>query len=536
MSRAWDSLNPDKAADDAPGRSDPWGDTDCVAWYNFQVAKVGRSAASEGLFGNFARVVGITDDKIGDVRITGITAILTLIVCLAGYFWFLKKERAPPLTVGGLDDGEAARDGLSDRRRKEIRMKRSRLLQHAGNSSSPSADTGVAAVVEKPGTVKFNHQGGNDRGGKREDNGDNGNDDDNTGGENDRKIEVKGIDGDATVIIGAASALGENGDDEVPTKVLQLSFSLLFPTLQASRKLLNTLKSNAITSSYSHLLPTVLGNLVENSRVEKFYSININSKNNFYKYVYKYKPFRGLLHNLGFADGGKGMISLPFPMPATLRRLVQISIWELKGMPFGGGRELPFIEVGAEAETSLDISLRVAEKTSLLYLGGSKATSQLLGEAIADDRFRRINNLTLRVSSGPIQEFQPFSCDNLVKLEFSRCPSVKYLGDLRGLRGLRSFGANQCALVEPPVLTSTVSTVSLQDNSIASAEKIFGEEEEVEEDAIALVEIDLRGNLLGNIPKVVLKAKRLRKARLDANNISIEELVKFAQERKVRLT
>ena len=85
-------------------------------------------------------------------------------------------------------------------------------------------------------------------------------------------------------------------------------------------------------------------------------------------------------------------------------------------------------------------------------------------------------------------------------------------------------------------MTSTVSTVSLQDNSIASAEKIFGEEEEVEEDAIALVEIDLRGNLLGNIPKVVLKAKRLRKARLDANNISIEELVKFAQERKVRLT
>ncbi|GMH69699.1 hypothetical protein TL16_g05223 [Triparma laevis f. inornata] len=82
-----------------------------------------------------------------------------------------------------------------------------------------------------------------------------------------------------------------------------LSYSTFFPSLQSSRTLLQTLKSNLISSEHSHLLPSILKNLLTNN--VKYFKVNVQKDKPFYKHVYRYKCFKELLTNLGFESGDR---------------------------------------------------------------------------------------------------------------------------------------------------------------------------------------------------------------------------------------
>ena len=195
----------------------------------------------------------------------------------------------------------------------------------------------------------------------------------------------------------------------LPTSLLlppetTISFASLFPSLQASRTLLRTLSTNPISAPYAHLLPTILQNLLKKNREEKYYQINAVDKSNFFNKVWRYKPFRALLTNLGFTLGDDSVLRLPFPMSQRIFRLLSITISELKGQPLGGGRELPVVEVGKGAEISMDVSMRVACKTKVLFMGGGKATVKGVKEVEGGERFKGIEGLTWKVNSGVVDQ------------------------------------------------------------------------------------------------------------------------------------
>ncbi|GMH76147.1 hypothetical protein TrRE_jg3112, partial [Triparma retinervis] len=316
------------------------------------------------------------------------------------------------------------------------------------------------------------------------------------------------------------------------------SFGGLLPAMQASRKLLRTLSSNVISAPFSHLLPSVLSNLHGNPRSQKFHEVNCGKKTQFRKHVWRYRPFRELMVGLGFAMGDDDVVRAAFPLTQRMRRFVEIAIFELKGQPVGGGRELPVIEEGGGPEVGTELTMRVAAKTKVLFMGGGKATDEGVREVEEDQRFRGIEGLVWKVNSGTVGRMgerfgDPEVYGRCRKVELSRLPNLKELGGMGGLAGLRELCLDMCGLERLPGLPRGLKVLSAKDNVIVDIEGAWEGEGEIEVEVV-----DLRGNLLKEVPEV-LKGERttrcLKRARLDGCEIPVEELVKFSMERKVKL-
>ena len=129
--------------------------------------------------------------------------------------------------------------------------------------------------------------------------------------------------------VGSQEARDEYEENEssahVPT-VSVLAYATIFPSLQASRSLLQTLKSNMISAEHSHLLPSILKNLLTGD--VKYFKVNVQKDRPFYKHVFRYKCFRELLENLGFESGDEvGYINYPHPLSARNASFISMA-WE----------------------------------------------------------------------------------------------------------------------------------------------------------------------------------------------------------------
>ena len=399
---------------------------------------------NEGYVGNLVRVVGVTDDGVsGFYKLLAMVGV-AIFVCFVAYL-VQGRGRGGGTRV----PGEGTRE-----RREEVRKRREmiRLLRVGG-------DGGEVGVVESVRDVKYKEK-------------------------NDRKPTAGSSSDDnpssSTPPSSSRYVLPPSPPTPLPPTDLLLptstqpSFSALFPSLQASRLLLRTLSTNAISKPHSPLLGKVLSNLHGNGRVEKYYTLNVNRNNNFGKHVWRYKAFRALLLNLGFNENSEErQITLPYPMDSRTRRLIEVSIYELKGQPTGGGREVPVIE-DSTAKTSTDLSLRVAGKTRVLFLGGGKANDRGFKEATEHEGFGGIDKLTFRVNSGVLREVVRMEWGNVVKLELSRLPMLKEIGSMEGMDNVKEVILDMCGLRRVPVLPAGVVFFSAKDNEIEEVEGAFG--------------------------------------------------------------
>ena len=89
-----------------------------------------------------------------------------------------------------------------------------------------------------------------------------------------------------------------------------------------------------------------------------------------------------------------------------------------------------------------------------------------------------------------------------------------------------------CDLTTLPTLPLNLRRLSASDNSISTVDEAWEGE-----GVIMLEYVDLRGNLLKNVPGIMTgeRMKKLKTARLDGCEIKVDELVKFSMEFKIKL-
>ena len=120
------------------------------------------------------------------------------------------------------------------------------------------------------------------------------------------------------------------------------------------------------------------------------------------------------------------------------------------------------------------MSLRVAGKTRVLFLGGGKANDRGFKEATEHEGFGGIDKLTFRVNSGVLREVVRMEWGNVVKLELSRLPMLKEIGSMEGMDNVKEVILDMCGLRRVPVLPAGVVFFSAKDNEIEEVEGAFG--------------------------------------------------------------
>ncbi|GMH69941.1 hypothetical protein TrLO_g14440 [Triparma laevis f. longispina] len=282
-----------------------------------------------------------------------------------------------------------------------------------------------------------------------------------------------------------------------------LSYSTFFPSLQSSRTLLQTLKSNLISSEHSHLLPSILKNLLTNN--VKYFKVNVQKDKPFYKHVYRYKCFKELLTNLGFESGdreGLGFNVVPERREVEGEKGVVGGLMDAVNKP----RSVIKGKVAIGVKTGqLSISNEEGKYLpSFLNEPGSELLKLVIAKGCGFTRIHSLNN---------------FKC--LQKLDISRCPWLEGEIDLSGLENLTKVRITKTGLDVIPKLGGNVKNLCVSFSKIS----------EVGDGGItngqSLTECDLSYNVLGTPPKALLGLNNLKKIRLEGNFIEEAILDEF---------
>ncbi|GMI47868.1 hypothetical protein TrCOL_g5350 [Triparma columacea] len=185
----------------------------------------------------------------------------------------------------------------------------------------------------------------------------------------------------------------------------------------------------------------------------------------------------------------------------------------------------------------MDVSMRVACKTKVLFMGGGKATVKGVKEVEGGERFKGIEGLTWKVNSGVVDQMgerwgEKEVYGKVKKIELSRLPYLRRLTSISSLSNLHELCLDMCNLTTLPTLPLNLRRLSASDNSISTIDDAWEGEGE-----IMLEYVDIRGNLLKSVPKIMKgeRMKKLKTARLDGCDIKVDELVKFSMECKIKL-
>lgn len=119
-----------------------------------------------------------------------------------------------------------------------------------------------------------------------------------------------------------------------------------------------------------------------------------------------------------------------------------------------------------------------------------------------------------------------------IQRSFSRLPYLRRLTSISSLSNLHELCLDMCDLTTLPTLPLNLRRLSASDNSISTVDEAWEGE-----GVIMLEYVDLRGNLLKNVPGIMTgeRMKKLKTARLDGCEIKVDELVKFSMEFKIKL-
>jgi hypothetical protein len=132
-----------------------------------------------------------------------------------------------------------------------------------------------------------------------------------------------------------------------------------------------------------------------------------------------------------------------------------------------------------------------------------------------------------------LQIHSPLPPPNLpIQRSFSRLPYLRRLTSISTLSNLHELCLDMCDLTTLPTLPLNLRRLSASDNSISTVDEAWEGE-----GVIMLEYVDLRGNLLKSVPKIMTgeRMKKLKTARLDGCEIKVDELVKFSMEFKIKL-